>query len=243
MFDRYVESKRHSAAGRARRIVIAGSVVIHVVAVGALVTGSLLRVEEMKMADRPLFAGPIVALPGGPTPPTTNPDPRKRPAKRIPRPNELVQPTRESKSNQSNSIAEPALNPDPGGANPGGGGEGPQVPSGTVPCVGDDCVKEGSGGETPKPQPIRKVPSPQPDQWLEQQTPGLPDDVKMRLRGTGEKWIAVLCAGVDGRITQIQERHNIVGAEEVIRAGVSRWRLKPQSVPICFPVIIDYTIE
>lgn len=246
MFERYVESEMRPAAGRGRKIVIAWSIVMHGVVATALVARSFLRVEEMAMKEAPIYAGPIVSLP--PEPPRPGPpQPSTEPNKRTHRPDELVQPSRRPQPTVIDETPLTVPSNEGSAVTDGEGGGGAPGGTGTAPCPAGGCVPGGEAGTgTPEPPPAMvptNVPPPQPDQWLEQNAPSLPDEVKVRLRGTGEKWIAVLCADVDGRITRIRVIHDIDGAEEAIRTVVEKWRLKPQSIPICFPLTIDYRVE
>ncbi len=110
---------------------------------------------------------------------------------------------------------------------------------------------DGSVVAPDKPKPVPAPPGTKPKnvpphmfdtQLLAHELPHLPDAVKLKARGD-LVGVYKICAGVDGKITQVTPMQSIAGADEAIMATLRSWQIKPQALPICTMTRFVFTVE
>jgi len=225
MFDQYLEAQRRRRT-RKGTLMAAGSVALHVGAVGVLVFVSLFRVEEV--------APPAVTVTffaeAAPPPPPPPPPPPRRSTPRIERPKveptQIVQPT-------DKPVEQP---PEPEPAQEAEGVEG-GVEGGVAGGVVGGVLGGLPTSELPPPPKPTFVP---PTVLSRQRMGGEDPPYPAAARAAGlEATITVkICADASGHVTGVDVVRGHPAFDDAIVGAVRRWRYRPhivdgKPVPIC----------
>lgn len=249
MFDRYVADQHRPITGRS--LLILGSVVVHAVLVIALVIYSFVHVEEV--APPPLTVVFVSsAAPPPPPPPPPPPAGKKTSTPKTPK-TPIVQPKDVQPLTQPKEAEKPPEEDDEDDGEEGGveGGVKGGVAGGVVGGVVGGTLGGVLGGTVtnapppPPPPPPKKVPPHVFEQAiLSKVLPHLPDVVKIQRRGTGPAtYRAVVCIDAGGAVTKVQTIQSIPGGDEVCIDALRQWRFKPQPLPICSVVELEFQFE
>lgn len=240
MFERYVQAQGRRST--AKRLLIAGSVLIHAALIALLIVWSFFRVEEVQ--PPPLTITFFAATP--PPPPPPPPAGKKAATIKVPRP-PVVQPT-EVKPLVQPKTSE--LVEDEGDEADEEGGVAGGVAGGVKGGVVGGVIGGVSGGVVGSPLPPPPVkPKNVPAHALDAQVifrpdPHLPEVVKTQRRGMGEvMFTAKVCIDREGKVFEIHVLQGIAGADEAILATIRQWRYKPQPIPLCFIANWVFTVE
>ena len=250
MFDRYVADQSRSLTGRG--LLILGSLVLHGIALVALVIYSFVHVEEV--APPPLTVVFVSsAAPPPPPPPPPPPAGKKSPTPKTPK-TPILQPKEVQPLTQPKEVDKPPeeeeADEDDGEAAGVEGGVKGGVAGGVVGGTVGGTVGGVIGGvvsSAPPPPPVapKKVPPHVFEQAiLSKVIPHLPDVVKIQRRGTGPAtYRALVCIDAAGSVTRVQTIESIPGGDEVCTAALHQWKFKPQPLPICSIVELEFQIE
>ena len=247
MFDRYVAAQTSPAGRRRKQVLVVVSVAVHVVLVLGLIVYSFVHVEEVAP---PLLTVTFFSAAAPPPPPPPPPPPAgkkkqdKKPKTPVTQPvkvQPLVQPKEPEKPEEEEEADEGEEGGQEGGVKGG-------VKGGVV--GGDPNGQLGSNGPVkppeppPPPKPKNVAHAPDPSEWNNRPDPHVPEAIKIQRKGTGESvFFAVMCIDMNGKVTDVKIKQGIPGADESITAVLMTWRAKPQPIPICFPLRLEYTFE
>lgn len=245
MFERYLGAQTHRSTGK--RVLIALSVLLHLVVVALVIIWSFFHVAEV--TPPPLTVTFFTAAAPPPPPPPPPPAGRKTATPKMPRP-PVVQPT-EVKPLVQPKTPEP-VEDDQGDDDEDGveGGVVGGVKGGVVGGVIGGAVggvKGGVLGDAPPPPPVKpkNVPAHTLDaQVVFRPTPHLPQAVLLQHRNVGELvFVAKVCIDREGKVFEINVIQGIAGGDDAVLSTVRQWRYKPQPIPVCFIANWVFTVE
>jgi protein TonB len=234
MFDRYVAAKK-----RKRPLLYAafvGSSVLMAATIVGFVIYSFIHVEEVQ--PPPLTVQFVATAPPPPPPP---PPPKAAVKKQVtPKtpPKPVVQPITTPQAITQPKEPEKPEEPDTGGEGVPGGVEG-GVAGGVVGAAPAPAAPPPPPPPKPKIVPailIKKDALYKPD-------PHLPDVVKAQRRGSMVTGSYKLCIAQTGAISSVEVVNSIPGADEPIMATLREWKYKPQAIPICFILYLEFQVE
>jgi len=234
MFDRYVAAQTHRPGSRRLQVLVIASVVVHAAGVVGLIAWSFAHVEEV--------APPLVTVTffsaAPPPPPPPPPPARRKAAERKPRPT-LTQPRDVKPLVQPKEPEAPEPEDRPGAA---GGVEGGVEGGVAGGVVGSPTPPPPPPAAPPRPKTVAKAPD--PSEFVSQAQPHLPEAITIQRKGTGDAdFFAKVCVDMEGRVTDITVKAGIPGADDSITRVIRTWQLKPQPIPICFPVRLTFRFE
>ena len=240
MFDRYVQAQSQPANRGAKRILIIVSIALHVAAVFGLIIYSFVHVDEVPppLLTVTFFSAAAPPPPPPPPPPAGKKKEQKKEKPKFVQPNKqqpLVQPKEPEKEE------EPEEEEDGEEGGQEGGVKGGQV-GGVVGGVLGGVV--GAPPPPPPPKPKTVAYSLSLNDYVSRDEPHLPDAVKAQHKGEPDlMFFALVCVDTGGAVTDIKVKVGITGADESILRTMRSWKVKPQPIPICYPVKLLYTVD
>lgn len=229
--------------GWGRRVVLFGSIGLHVAAAIGLLATSLLHVEELAPPETTLtlFNAQAPAAPAATLPAARSVLGKKRARAHGAKPKGHATPEEHGSDRSATPPATEEHASDPGSGQPSGASEpGPAAPG---PAV---------SAPPPPPPPAPKAPATGkliPSFVLDRERirapePRVPEDfarahAKQTLYATYR-----ICVGVDGKVTGASVVSSLGGGDEAILAQIARdWLYKPQPVPVCSVRVFVFKID